>query len=324
MKIGNLEFSGFAALAPMAGVADRAMRELCMGYGAAFCVSELISAKGITLGDRKSKELMECFPAESPKGIQLFGYEPKIMAEALKVAEEENPEFIDINMGCPAPKVAGNGGGSALMRDPKLAGEIVKECAKVSSLPVTVKIRAGWDKDNLTAVEVAKRCEDGGAAAITVHGRTRDQMYAPPVNLDIIKAVKEAVSIPVIGNGDIDSPQAAAKMYEETGCDFIMVGRAAMGRPWIFSEINAYLRDGTILPEPPLSERMRIMLKEIQLMMEYKGEHTALLEARKHTGWYMRGIRGAAELRRRCAEISCFQDVVEISKLALQNATEEI
>lgn len=323
MKIGNLQLSGFAALAPMAGVADRAMRELSIGYGAAFCVSELISAKGITLGDRKSKELMECADAETPKGIQLFGYEPKVMAEALRVAEKESPKFIDINMGCPAPKVAGNGGGSALMKDPKLAGEIVAECVKAAELPVTVKIRAGWDKENLTAVEVAKRCEEGGAAAITVHGRTRDQMYAPPVNLDIIKAVKNSVSIPVIGNGDVDSPLAAAEMYEKTGCDFIMVGRAAMGRPWIFSQINAYLRDGTVLPEPPLSERMRVMLKEINLMMQYKGEHTALLEARKHTGWYMRGLRGAAELRRKCAEINSFEDVVSLSQLALESANDE-
>lgn len=323
MKIGNLQLSGFAALAPMAGVADRAMRELSIGYGAAFCVSELISAKGITLGDRKSKELMECADAETPKGIQLFGYEPKVMAEALRVAEKESPKFIDINMGCPAPKVAGNGGGSALMKDPKLAGEIVAECVKVANLPVTVKIRAGWDKDNITAVEVAKRCEEGGAAAITVHGRTREQMYAPPVNLDIIKEVKNAVSIPVIGNGDVDSPKAAAEMYEKTGCDFIMVGRAAMGRPWIFSQINAYLKDGTVLPEPPLSERMRVMLKEINLMMQYKGEHTALLEARKHTGWYMRGLRGAAELRRKCAEINSFEDVVRLSQLALESANDE-
>ncbi len=323
MEIGNLPLSGCAALAPMAGVADRALRELSIGYGAAFCVSELISAKGITLGDRKSKELMECFPAEAPKAIQLFGYEPKVMAEALRIAEKESPAFIDINMGCPAPKVAGNGGGSALMKDPKLAGEIVAECVKAASLPVTVKIRTGWDKENLTAVEVAKRCEDAGAAAITVHGRTREQMYAPPVDLDIIKAVKSSVSVPVIGNGDIDSPQAAAEMYEYTGCDFIMVGRAAMGRPWIFSQINAYLHDGTILPEPPLSERMRIMLKEIDLMMKYKGEHTALLEARKHTGWYMRGLRGAATLRRKCADINSFEDVIEISKLAMQQETDE-
>ena len=323
MTIGNLHLSGFAALAPMAGVADRAMRELSIGYGAAFCVSELISAKGITLGDRKSKELMECSPQEAPKGIQLFGYEPKVMAEALRVAEKENPQFIDINMGCPAPKVAGNGGGSALMRDPKLAGEIVAECVKAANLPVTVKIRAGWDKDNITAVEVAKRCEEGGATAITVHGRTREQMYAPPVNLNIIKEVKNAVSIPVIGNGDVDSPKSAAEMYEKTGCDFIMVGRAAMGRPWIFSQINAYLRDGTVLPEPPLSERMRVMLKEIDLMMKYKGDHTALLEARKHTGWYMRGLRGAAELRRKCAEINSYEDVVRLSQLALESANDE-
>ncbi len=322
MKIGNIEFAGYCALAPMAGVADRAMRELSIGYGAAFCVSELISAKGITLGDRKSKELLECHSLEAPKAIQLFGYEPNVMAEALQVALKENPAFIDINMGCPAPKVAGNGGGSALMRDPKLAGEIVKECVKASNLPVTVKIRSGWDKANITAVEVAKRCEESGAAAITVHGRTREQMYAPPVDFDIIKSVKNAVSVPVIGNGDIDSPLSAAKMYEYTGCDFIMVGRAAMGRPWIFSQINAYLRDGILLPEPPLSERMRIMLKEIELMMKYKGEHTALLEARKHVGWYMRGLRGAATLRKKCAEINSFDDVIEVSRLALSQGAD--
>ena len=319
MKIGNFEVSGYAALAPMAGVADKAMREICIGYGAAYCISELISAKGVSLGDRKSKELMAISDAERPVGIQLFGSDPEVVAEAAIAAAKQNPEFIDINMGCPAPKVAGNGGGSALMKNPKLAGEIVKACKNAVDLPITVKIRSGWDKNNITATDVAKYCEEAGASAITVHGRTRDQMYAPPVNLDIIKAVKNSVSIPVIANGDIDSLKAAADMYQATSCDFIMVGRAAMGAPWIFSQINAYLKDGTILPDPPLSQRLLIMIKQIELMRKYKGEHIAMLEARKHTAWYMKGLRGAAELRRNCANITSFDDVLQISKLALQN-----
>ena len=319
MNIGNLKLEGYAALAPMAGVADKAMRELCIDFGAAYCISELISAKGVSLGDRKSKELMSVSDKERPVGIQLFGSDPAVMAEAAKAAATNHPEFIDINMGCPAPKVAASGGGSSLMKNPKLSGEIVAACVKAVDLPVTVKIRAGWDKSTITAVEVAKRCEEAGAAAVTVHGRTRDQMYAPPVDLDIIKAVKDSVDIPVIANGDIDSPKAAANMYEKTGCDFIMVGRAAMGAPWLFSQINAYLHNGTILPDPPLSQKMVIMLRQIELMRKYKGEHIAMLEARKHTAWYMKGLRGAAELRRKCAEITNFDDVLQISKLALEH-----
>ncbi|MBQ1231526.1 MAG: tRNA dihydrouridine synthase DusB, partial [Clostridia bacterium] len=229
MKIGNLEVSGYAALAPMAGVADRAMRELCISYGASFCISELVSSKGVSMGDRKSKELMSVYEKERPMAVQLFGCEPDIMASAAKIAASQNPDFLDINMGCPAPKVAGNGGGSALMKDPVLAGDIVKAVVSATELPVTVKIRTGWDENNITALEVAKRCEDAGAAAVTVHGRTRTQMYAPPVNLDIIKSVKEALAIPVIANGDIDTPEKAKAVYEYTGCDFLMVGRAAMG-----------------------------------------------------------------------------------------------
>lgn len=318
MNIGTLKVNGFAALAPMAGVADRAMREMCIGYGAGYCISELISAKGVSLGDRKSKALMSVSEKERPIGIQLFGSDPDILAQAVKSAEKNNPDFIDINMGCPAPKVAGNGGGSALLKNPILAESVTKAVVNATGLPVTVKIRTGYDKNNITALEIAKRIENAGASAITVHGRTRDQMYAPPVNLDIIKAVKDSVSIPVIGNGDVVDLKSAAQMYENTGCDYIMIGRAAMGAPWIFSQINAYLTDGTVLPEPPLSERMRLMIKQIQLMREYKGEHIAILEARKHTAWYMKGLRGAAELRRKCAEINCFDDVLRISMMALE------
>ncbi|MBR6694475.1 MAG: tRNA dihydrouridine synthase DusB [Clostridia bacterium] len=318
MNIGKLKIEGYAALAPMAGVADRAMRELCREYGAAYTVSELISSKGISMGDRKSKSMMAVHENERPIAVQIFGSDPKTMASAAIEAEKRAPDFIDINMGCPAPKVAGNGGGSALLKNPPLAEQIVKEVVSAVELPVTVKIRSGWDADNINAVEIAKRCEAAGAAAIAVHGRTRAQMYAPPVNLDIIKAVKEAVSIPVIGNGDIETPADAAKMLEYTGCDFLMVGRGAMGSPWIFSQINAYLGNETVMPEPPLSYRLATMMRQVNLMMEYKDPRNAILESRKHAAWYLKGIRGAAQLRKKCGEIESIADLQELCRIALE------
>lgn len=320
LKIGNLEINGYACLAPMAGVADRAMREICREHGAAYAVGELASAKGISLGDSKSAAYLAVSDTERPYGSQLFGCDPKIMAEAAKQAECFNPDFIDINMGCPAPKVAiSSGGGSALMKDPELAARIVEAVKKAVNVPVTVKMRAGWDDNTKNAVVLAKLVESAGADAVTVHGRTRVQMYAPPVDLNIIKEVKNAVKIPVIGNGDIVSPQTAANMYETTGCDFVMVGRGAMGAPWLFSQINAYLKDGVVLPEPPFSKRMLIMLDQIGRMKEYKGERTAMMEARKHVAWYMKGLKGAAELRRMCGEISCMDDVLKIVEKANQS-----
>lgn len=316
MKIGNTEASGYAALAPMAGVADRAMREICEKFGAAYAVGELTSAKAITLGDKKSPAFLERGNLEV-FGNQLFGGEPDIMAAAAKVAESYNPDFIDINMGCPAPKVANNGGGSSLLKDPKLAGQIVKSVVESVKIPVTVKIRAGWDKDNINATEIAKICEASGAAAITVHGRTRMQMYAPPVDLDVIKAVKKAVKIPVIGNGDVTDGPSAKRMYEYTGCDFIMVGRAANGTPWVFERINAYLKNGIILPDPPLEKRLKIMLSQLELMKKYKSEKTVILESRKHAAWYMKGVRNAAHLRRMCGEIKDFRDIEIICEKAL-------
>ncbi len=317
-KIGNTVFDGYAALAPMAGVADRAMREMCIEHGAAYCVGELVSAKGVTLGDRKSKELLAVGEGERPMALQIFGSDPEIMAQATAFACERKPSFLDINMGCPAPKVASSGGGSALLKTPKLCGEIVKKCvAAAGETPVTVKLRTGWDSAHITVEEVAKYCEEAGAAAITVHGRTRAQMYAPSADWDMIARVKECVSVPVIGNGDITSAHDAAKMYEHTGCDFVMVGRAAMGAPWLFSQINALLSDGRVLPEPPLSQRMVLMLREVEKMLKYKSERTALLEARKHTAWYMRGVKNAAKLRAKCGCIESFDDIVEISRLCL-------
>lgn len=320
MEIGSLKINGHASLAPMAGVADRAFRELCVGYGASYVVSEMISSKGVSLGDRKSKQLMQLSETERPAGVQIFGNDPEIMAESVKTVLGVHPQFVDINMGCPAPKIAGNGGGASLMRNPELAEQIVaavkKACGKI---PVTVKIRAGWDFDTINAVEMAKRAENAGAAAVTVHGRTRQQMYAPPVNHEIIAEVKKAVSIPVVGNGDITDGISAAKMLEDTNCDFLMVGRGALGRPWVFQQINAYLNEGRILPEPPVSERMRVMLNHIQMLCTYKGERVGIREARKHATWYTKGIRDAAQFRR---ELGMLESIAQLEEIAYKICAE--
>lgn len=309
MRIGTLETDGFAALAPMAGVADRTYRALCRRWGAAYSVTELISAKAVVLGDKKSRALLTLTEGERPVGIQLFGADPAILAEAARVAEEERPAFIDINMGCPAPKVAASGGGALLMKEPELAAEIVRQTARAVSCPVTVKMRAGWDADSINAVELAKRCEEAGAAAITVHARTKVQMYAPPADWSVITAVKRAVSVPVIGNGDVVDAQSAARMVEETDCDLVMVGRAAMGAPWIFAQINAFTAEGRRLPDPPVSKRMLVLLEQARETAADKGERIAMREMRKHAAWYMRGLRGAAEFRRRCGTLTTMGDL---------------
>ncbi len=324
LKIGNVEIKGFAALAPMAGVADRAFREICAGYGAAYAVSEMISSKGITMGDRKSAELAFLSEKERPAAVQIFGSDPEIMARSVEKVMEFSPDIIDINMGCPAPKIAGNGAGASLMKNPVLAEEIVAAVVKESPVPVTVKIRSGWDFDNINAVEMAKRAESAGAAAVTVHGRTKTQMYAPPVNRNIIAEVKKALSIPVIGNGDVCDEASAAKMLEETNCDLVMVGRGALGRPWVFSQLNAYLEHGRIIPDPPVTERMRVMLSHIRLLCEYKGEYVGLREARKHAGWYTKGLRGAAKYRQELTSVADMRTLEEIAyKICLENESKQ-
>lgn len=313
MEIGSRKLDGFAALAPMAGVADRTFRELCRRWGAAYTVSELVSAKAVTLGDRKSQEYLVVTDGERPVGTQLFGSDPETMAAAAVKAASFGPDFIDINMGCPAPKVAASGGGALLMQDPVKAAAIVKAVAKAVDLPVTVKMRSGWDADSVNAVELAKRCEDAGAAAVTVHARTRMQMYAPSADWTILTKVKQAVGIPVIGNGDVTDAKTASRMYEETGCDFVMVGRAAMGAPWIFSQINAYIGEGRILPDPPVAKRMLVLLEQAKATAEEKGERVAMREMRKHAAWYMRGLRGAAEFRRRSGSLSTFGELEQLA-----------
>lgn len=297
----------------MAGVADRAFRELCVSYGAGYVVSEMVSSKGLTMHDRKSKELLFLSEKERPAAAQIFGDNPEIMAKSAVACLEFRPEVIDINMGCPAPKIAGNGGGAALMKDPQKAEDIIRAVVDAVDIPVTVKIRAGWDKDSINAVEMAQRAERAGASAVTVHGRTKLQMYAPPVDLGIIAQVKKSVDIPVIGNGDITDGLSAAKMLEETGCDMVMVGRGALGRPWVFSQIQAFLGHEAILPEPPVSERMTVMVRHIRLLCQYKGERVGIREARKHAAWYIKGIRGAAKYRQQVGALESIEQLEELA-----------
>ncbi len=322
MKLGKIELdSRSAGLAPMAGVADMAFRELCVEYGATYVVSEMVSSKGLTMCDRKSRKLLVLSDKERPAAAQIFGCDPKIMAQSAVSCLDFQPDVIDINMGCPAPKIAGNGGGSALLKNPKLAGEIIKEVVNAVDIPVTVKIRIGWDKDSINAVEMAKIAEQAGASALTVHGRTREQMYAPPVDVGTIALVKKSVSIPVIANGDIVDGLSAAKMIEETGCDYLLVGRGALGRPWVFSQISAYLKYERILPEPPVSERMRVMIKHIERICDYKGEKVGIKEARKHAAWYIKGMRGAAAYRQQIGMLSSIEQLHELAyKIAVENS----
>lgn len=309
MKIGNVEINGYACLAPMAGVADRAFRELCRDFGASYAVSEMVSAKGVSYKNERSSGLMELSDWERPAAVQLFGCEPGTLAVAARTAIGYRPDIIDINMGCPAPKIVNGGNGSALMKTPKLCAEIVRAVKEVVDIPVTVKIRKGWDEESVNAVEVAKYCEEAGADAITVHGRTRRQFYAGEADLQIIRQVKEAVSIPVIGNGDVVSGERAARMYEETGCDLVMVGRGALGNPWVFSQINAWLSDLRILPPPSIDEKLTVMRRHILKICAYKGEEYGMKEARKHVGWYLKGFRGAAQFRDAAGTLSSVEDL---------------
>ncbi len=312
MKIKDLEFNHIAFLAPMAGIADLAFRELCVQYGAAYTVSEMVSSKGLTMGDKKSAQLLT-LGNDRPAGAQIFGDDPEIMAKAAIKCLDFKPDIIDINMGCPAPKIAMNGGGASLMKKPELAYEITKAVVQAVNIPVTVKIRKGWDDESVNAVQMAELAEKAGADAITVHGRTRQQMYSGSVDYDIIAQVKKAVGIPVIANGDIKDEQSAAIMLEKTNADAIMIGRGALGNPWVFSKINAYFDECRVLPEPSVTQKMAVMLKHIQKIIEYKGEYTAMREARHHAAYYTKGMRGGAKLRAEIGKLERFEQLQELS-----------
>ncbi len=309
MSKSNFDFNKIkgAALAPMAGVADSAFREICRSYGAVFTVTEMISAKALCFQDKKSRELMSFTEGERPCGIQLFGSEPEIMARAAMFAAEYDPDFIDINMGCPVPKVAGSGCGSALMKSPELAGEIIKAVTTAVDLPISVKIRKGWDNNIVNAVEIALIAQDNGAAAVAVHGRTKAQGYAGEADREIIRQVRERLKIPVIANGGIMSAKDAEEMKKAAGCELIMVARGALGNPFIFAEIASGC------PEPTVEERMETMIRQCEMTCERRGEKRGILDCRKHAAWYIKGVQGAAAFRKRAVTA---KDLVEFKVLA--------
>lgn len=298
LKIGNINLESPFLLAPLAGITDAPMRRICKNQGAALAYSEMISAKGLWYGDKNTERLLFMYEDEGPVALQLFGSEPEIMSFAAAKLEERPNVIVDVNMGCPVPKVVKNGEGSALLRTPELAGKIIEAMTKATDKPVTAKIRMGWDEHSVNAVEIAKILEQAGAAAVAVHGRTREQYYTGRADWDIIRQVKQAVNIPVIGNGDVFSGRDALDMMEQTGCDFVMIARGAPGNPWIFAEAKA-LWEGSEPPKAPDASQKREMIeKHFCDLLQFKGEYAAVREMRKHIGWYLKGMPGAAAMRR--------------------------
>lgn len=316
IKIGNIEIDGAFALAPMAGVSDLAFRKTCRDHGAAYTVTEMVSAKALCYNDQKTKSLLQTGEGEHPCAAQIFGSDPACMGEAAAIAREvSGADIIDINMGCPVGKVVSSGDGSALMKNMEIARDIIEAAVRSAGTPVTVKFRKGWDKGNVNAVEFAQMCEEAGASAITVHGRTRVQMYSGVADWDIIRDVKKAVSIPVFANGDVFEPEDATHILRYTGCDGAMIGRGAFGNPWIFERANALLQGGELPPLPPLSERIDTALAQIELSAATKGERLACLEARRHFAWYLKGVPHSGYYRTQAVHVETLEDVRSLARL---------
>lgn len=309
LKIGTLTLPHRAVFGPMAGFTDAPCRRLMAQHGAGFTVSEMVSGRALVYQDRKTAALLRAEPNDAPYGVQLFGDDTEIMGQAAALIEGEQFDFLDINMGCPAPKIVSAGAGSKLMLDPELCGRIVEQVAAHTTRPVTVKMRKGWDADHITAVECAKACAQAGAAAIAVHARTRAEMYTPGIDLSIIAAVKQAVDVPVLGNGDIHTPEDALEMVRQTGCDGVMIARAALGDPWLFEQVNAALEGAPAPKQPNLQARMNALRRQVEQMVEEKGEYVAMPQARAQAMHYMKGLKGAASLRKVCCELSHLEDL---------------
>ena len=312
MKIGTLNLKNNIILAPMAGVTDKAFRLITKPFGPALMYTEMVSGKGLLYKNKRTEVLLEVLNFEKPTAAQIFGHEPEVMSEIAERSLEFGADMIDINMGCPAPKIVNNGDGSALMKNPELAGKIISAVRKSVNCPMSVKFRMGWDDDSINAVEFVKTAENNGADAITIHGRTRAQFYSGKANLEIIKKVKEAVKIPVIGNGDVHDGKSAKYMLDYTGCDGIMIGRAAQGNPWLFSSVLHYLKTGDELAPPTLEERSDIAEKHLRLLVKFKGEYRGVLEGRKHMAWYFKGLCGGAKLRNLINQCDTLEQMLDL------------
>ena len=310
MKIGNLELKNKDFLSPMAGVTDLPFRLICKEQGCGLLYTEMIHGKALCYDEEHTKKMLKIDEEEHPVAVQIFGSEPEFMGRAAEIMNDYSNEILDINMGCPAPKVVKNGDGSALMKNPKLAEEVLRAVVKNSKKPVTLKIRKGWDDNSVNAVEIAKIAEDCGISALAIHGRTREQFYTGKADWDIIAEIKKNLSIPVIGNGDVFTIEDSINMLDKTGCDAIMIGRGAQGNPWIFKRINHYMNTGEILPEPTLNEKISTAIKHLKLAVEEHGEYVAVREMRKHIAWYLKGLRNSAKLRDEINKIEDYQEVV--------------